>query len=287
MIKRLLVVATVWAMCLAWALTSVVLPSDSASAAATTAGGRTNAQVSGGPSAAAVLPSAARVRHHMTARLCSTVNQPGRVRCFAIRQTDTVQPAGVSENAVSPQVAPAGYGPSTLAAAYSLDQSKGSGQTVAIVDAYDDPSAESDLAAYRTQYGLPSCTTASGCFKKVSQSGSSTLLPLPDADWAGEISLDLDMVSATCPNCHILLVEATGPDVTDLGTSVSARLLHPVDRFVWNQGLAMLVEQPEPVPWAGSEFHAVSVHPRALLAVLSEVPPTAVTYAPVAGYCAP
>ena len=73
---------------------------------------------------------------------------------------------------MSPNAIPAGYGPSTLVAAYKLAQSKGSGQTVAVVDAYDDPNAESDLAAYRTQYGLPACTTANGCFKKVNQSGS-------------------------------------------------------------------------------------------------------------------
>jgi subtilase family serine protease len=113
-------------------------------------------------------------------------------------------------------VTPAGYGPSTLVAAYKLDQSKGSGQTVAVVDAYDDPNAESDLAVYRTQYGLPACTTANGCFKKVNQSGSTTNLPRSNAGWAGEISLDLDMVSATCPNCHILLVEATSSTFTNL-----------------------------------------------------------------------
>ena len=141
--------------------------------------------------------------------------------CFAIRQTDTVEPASLRANAVSPQATPAGYGPSTLAAAYKLDQSKGGGRTVAVVDAYDDPTAESDLAAYRTQYGLSACTTANGCFEKVSQSGSSTLLPPPDAGWAGEISLDLDMVAATCPNCHILLVEATDPTITNLGTAVN------------------------------------------------------------------
>ena len=211
-----MVVVTVWAIGLAGALASVVLASDSASAAATTLGGTTN-QVSGRPSAAA----AARVRHHKTAPLCSTVNKPGQVTCFAIRQTDTVEPAGVRANAVSAQVAPTGYGPPDLAAAYNLDQGRGSGQTVAIVDAYDDPNAESDLAAYRSKYSLPPCTTAGGCFKKVSQSGSTTSLPLPDADWAGEISLDLDMVSATCPNCHILLVEATDASLTNLGTSVN------------------------------------------------------------------
>jgi subtilase family serine protease len=199
-VKHIVVIVTVWVMGLVWVLTSVVSPAVSASA---------------------VAPAAAPVVHHKTARLCSTVNKAGQAACYAIRQTDTVQPPGVSANAVSPNATPAGYGPSTLVAAYKLDQSKGSGQTVAVIDAYDDPNAESDLAAYRTQYGLLPCTTANGCFKKVSQSGSTTNLPPPDAGWAGEISLDLDMVSATCPNCHILLVEATSATFTNLGTAVN------------------------------------------------------------------
>src|SRR5947208_3521319 len=96
----------------------------------------------------------------------------------------------------------------------------GAGRTVAIVDAYDDPRAEADLAAYRSTYGLPACTTANGCFRKVDQNGG-TRLPAVDAGWAGEISLDLDMVSATCPNCRILLVEAASASFTDLGTGVN------------------------------------------------------------------
>src|SRR5450759_1403273 len=197
--KRVVVV-TLWVMSLGWAFTSAVQPAVSASA---------------------VVPAAAPVVHHKTARLCSTVVSAGQAACYAIRQTDTVQPPGVTANAVSPNATPAGYGPSTLVAAYKLDRSKGSGQTVAVVDAYDDPNAESDLAVYRTQYGLPACTTANGCFKKVNQSGSTTNLPRSNAGWAGEISLDLDMVSATCPNCHILLVEATSSTITNLGTAVN------------------------------------------------------------------
>jgi putative cell wall-binding protein len=175
-----------------------------------------------GPSASAVAsPVAPAVVHHKTARLCSTVTTPGHVTCFAIQQTDTVQPADLSENAVSPNATPSGYGPSALAAAYKLDQTKGSGRTVAIVDAYNNPNAESDLAIYRAQYSLPPCTTGNGCFRKVNQSGSATNLPPDNAGWAVEISLDLDMVSATCPNCHILLVEANGASIADLGTAVS------------------------------------------------------------------
>ena len=69
---------------------------------------------------------------------------------------------------------PRGYGPADLQAAYGLasaSANNGSGQTIAIVDAYDDPNAESDLAVYRTQFKLPTCTTANGCFRKVDQNG--------------------------------------------------------------------------------------------------------------------
>ena len=106
---------------------------------------------------------------------------------------------------------PFGYSPALLQRAYSLPSGRGSGRTVAIVDAYDDPNAESDLATYRRTYGLPSCTTANGCFRKVNQNGG-TSYPSADSGWAAEISLDLDMVSAICPNCHILLVEASSSE---------------------------------------------------------------------------
>jgi hypothetical protein len=89
---------------------------------------------------------------------------------------------------------------------------------VAIVDAYDDPSAESDLGVYRARYGLPACTTANGCFKKVNQTGGTTY-PRAEPGWAVEISLDLDMVSAACPNCHILLVEASNNSDSNLDTA--------------------------------------------------------------------
>ena len=92
---------------------------------------------------------------------------------------------------------------------------------MAIVDAYDDPNAEADLGTYRSQFGLSPCTTANGCFRKVNQSGQTGSYPAANASWSQEISLDLDMVSAICPNCHILLVEASSNAFTDLGTSVN------------------------------------------------------------------
>ncbi|HWU47834.1 MAG TPA: cell wall-binding repeat-containing protein [Humibacter sp.] len=88
-----------------------------------------------------------------------------------------------------------------------------------MVDAYDLPSAESDLGAYRSKFGQPPCTTANGCFRKVDQNGG-TSYPASNSDWAGEIALDIEMVSAACPNCHILLVEAGSNSLADLGAGV-------------------------------------------------------------------
>jgi subtilase family serine protease len=114
-----------------------------------------------------------------------------------------------------------GLTPAKLISAYNLAGTNGGGRTVAIVDAMDDPNAESNLATYRSAYGLPACTTANGCFKKVNQNGATSPLPAGDYGWAEEISLDLDMVSAICPTCHILLVEASSPDTTPLATAVN------------------------------------------------------------------
>lgn len=102
----------------------------------------------------------------------------------------------------------------------TLSADNGTGQTVAVVDAYDDPNAESDLGYYRSQMGLPACTTANGCFEKVNEEGDQGDYPSGDMGWGGEISLDLDMVSAVCPNCHILLVEATSSGFGDLLSSI-------------------------------------------------------------------
>jgi hypothetical protein len=147
---------------------------------------------------------------------------PGHARCLSMRQVTGRRAVAnnLAGSNASAAITPSGLGPSDLSEAYQLDTTKGSGQTVAIVDAYDDPTAAADLAVYRSQYGLPACTVANGCFAKVSQSGTTSPLPSPNAGWAGEISLDLDMVSAVCPQCNILLVEASSSSLSDLGTAV-------------------------------------------------------------------
>ena len=147
----------------------------------------------------------------------------GYARCHSIVLTSG-KAAGLRANTATATCStnPAsGYTPCDLISAYALPSSTaGSGQTVAIVDAYDDPNAEADLGVYRSEFGLPSCTTANGCFRKVNQSGG-TSYPRANGGWAQEISLDLDMVSAICPNCKILLVEATSNSLTNLGSSVN------------------------------------------------------------------
>ena len=140
---------------------------------------------------------------------------PGQMACFAqaLAANGSAKPAAGGS--------PSGLNPADIQSAYKLSGLNASGRTVAIVDAYNDPTAESDLAVYRSQFGLPACTTANGCFRKVSQTGSTTSLPQTNAGWATEISLDLDMVSAACPTCHILLVEAKSATNANLATAVN------------------------------------------------------------------
>jgi len=138
-------------------------------------------------------------------RLCPTAG-PGMMRCFAWLRTD-----------VKHDILPSGYGPSDLQSAYSLTAASttgGIGQTLVIVDAFDDPNAEGDLGTYRATFGLSACTTANGCFLKVNQNGKTAPLPGtdPSGGWEAEESLDLDMASAICPNCKITIIETNSPN---------------------------------------------------------------------------
>jgi subtilase family serine protease len=134
----------------------------------------------------------------------------GPVRCESALRVDlAIVPAATAAHS--------GYGAQDLQAAYKLAAAaakNGGTQTVALVDAYDDPTIESDLNVYRAYYGLGPCTTANGCFKKVNQDGEQGNYPIANPDWDPEIALDTEMVSAVCPKCHILLVEANSADET-------------------------------------------------------------------------
>jgi subtilase family serine protease len=111
------------------------------------------------------------------------------------------------------------YSPSDLHNAYNLPTTASGTPLVAVVDAYNNPNLASDLATYRSTFGLPACSESSGCLSIVNETGGSKL-PGNDVGWGLEESLDLDMVSAICQNCHIVLVEATTNGNKDLGLAV-------------------------------------------------------------------
>jgi subtilase family serine protease len=157
-------------------------------------------------------------------QLCSTPGTLDAMQCFALVRTDVV-PA-LSPNAQIGGAAEScpfsnGYCPNDLQKAYDLPSlTAGSGKTVAIVDAYGYHHAASDLAEYRKVMGLSTCGT---CLKIVNQEGhTSPLPPEPPSsdDWKGEESLDLDMVSAICPKCKIILVQTNDNYTSNLYAGV-------------------------------------------------------------------
>ncbi|WP_344666906.1 putative Ig domain-containing protein [Catenulispora yoronensis] len=150
---------------------------------------------------------AATAANQGSSHACPAVIVVGHKSCFALKR-DGVRPlaAAVSPNAIPSGV---GYGPAQLQSAYNLTSASaanGAGRTIALVDAFDYPSAAGDLAAYRSAAGLPAAT-----FSKVNQNGATSPLPSPASasdDWTVEAALDMDMASAICPLCNIVLVEA-------------------------------------------------------------------------------
>jgi|KBSMisStaDraftv2_1062788.scaffolds.fasta_scaffold19396_3 hypothetical protein len=163
--------------------------------------------------------------------VCPGPAAPGTSRCHARVVTD-------SRGNPMATAGPFGYRPGQLRTAYGLPSSASKAQTIGIVDAYNDPNVQSDLAVYSKQFGLPPCTTTNGCFKKVNQTGGSTY-PATNAGWALEISLDVEIVHGLCPNCKILLVEAATNSVANLLKAVDYARTH-----------ANIVSNS----WGGSEF---------------------------------
>jgi PKD domain len=155
---------------------------------------------------------------------------PGHATCFALVRVPVAASVAASvgaqpytRNDGATKSGPAGgLTPEQLASAYDYDPTEGgTGQTVAIVDAYDDPNIEADLGKFDENYKLPECTTANGCFTKVGQTGSTTLLPEADKEgWSGEISLDVETVHGVCEKCKILLVEVDEETFSDLAAGV-------------------------------------------------------------------
>jgi subtilase family serine protease len=138
----------------------------------------------------------------------------GSARCHAHVVTD----GQGTPKAVS---APKGYGPAQFRGAYGLPPAAPTAQTIAIVDAYDDPNIAGDLNTYSTQFGLPLCNAANPCFRKVNQSGTAGPYPQANSGWALEIALDVEVAHAVCPNCKILLVEASSASLSNLAAAVN------------------------------------------------------------------
>jgi hypothetical protein len=156
-----------------------------------------------------------------------STRQPVRPRVHRQKGTAESRRAFTSSAVVSPatsgQGEPSVGTPAWLQQAYDvtyLSATAGSGDTIAVIDAYNDPTAASDLAYFRNYYGLPACTTASGCFKQVNESGQTSPLPSSNSSWEVEESLDLDAISSLCPLCHIDLVEASSTSTNDLATAM-------------------------------------------------------------------
>jgi subtilase family serine protease len=141
----------------------------------------------------------------------------GEANCHALKLVDGNGQAVAGPNAATPPAS--GKTPTDIRDAYKLSGSSSGGRTVAIVDAYGYPNAEHDLGVYRSQFGLPPCSTANGCLRILDQNGG-TSLPRFNAGWATEQALDLDAVSATCADCKIVLVQARSASFTDLGAAV-------------------------------------------------------------------
>jgi len=173
-------------------------------------GADTPVPVTGGGAALGARAAPSAVLH---APVCPGPGGEGDARCHARVVVDVNGNPHVTSG-------PAGLSPADLQSAYALPAG-GAGQVIGIVDAYDDPNAESDLAVYRAQFGLPPCTTANGCFRKVNQNGGQGRYPRASQGWALEIALDLAMASATCPSCGILLVEAQTSSLANLGAAVN------------------------------------------------------------------
>jgi Putative Ig domain len=208
-----------------------------ASAAALLAAGATAAAAAPAQRAQSSAAAAARFRH----ACAKPATKQLKMQCMVL--INTAVPEKPASAFTAPAVAPAGYGPAQLRAAYNLASaaaSSGSGETVYIVDAYDYPTAQADLNAYRAQYGLPAC--GAGCFTKVNQNGAASPLPAAagSTGWDVEEALDIDMVSAVCPLCHITLVEATSANGSALYTAENSAVALGA-KFISNS-------------WGGSEY---------------------------------
>ena len=165
----------------------------------------------------------------------------GYSTCMSIVNTAALPGSAAAPDGAAASVP--GLHPTDLRKAYKLttaSPTNGKGRLVAIVDAFNDPHAEADLRVYRSHFHLPPCTRANGCLHILNEHGKSTSLPAGNGGWALEESLDLDMVSAICPRCHITLVEASTASDTNLGIAENTAIARGA-KYVSNS-------------WGNSEF---------------------------------
>jgi subtilase family serine protease len=147
---------------------------------------------------------------------CSQAPARLHARCHADIVSDST---GAIMQSARPPVA--GKTPANLRDAYKISGNGSSSTIIAIVDAFGYNNAESDLGVYRSEFGLPACTTDNGCFKKLNQDGVQGDYPPQDIGWAQESALDLDMASAMCPGCTLYLVEADDNSYQNLAHAVA------------------------------------------------------------------
>jgi subtilase family serine protease len=207
--------------------------------------------------------------------VCARLIRPGTARCHAHVVTDAA--GRILSRDAGARVTPSGYGPSSLRSAYNITTTGSASTTIAIVDAYGYTNAEADLGVYRAQYGLPACTTANGCFAKYNQNGVQGSYPAQNTGWAQETALDLDMASAMCPSCKIILIEATSTSYANLGAAentAAAKGAHVISNSYGggesgtqsyetdynHAGVAITVSTGDDGYGAGPQFPATSPH---------------------------
>jgi uncharacterized protein (TIGR03382 family) len=181
----------------------------------------------------------------------------GRFRCIARTQARRGRFSALATS-------PVGYGPVELQSAYKIDPNVivGNKPTVAIVIAYGYLALESDLAVYRSTFGLPPCTIANGCLRIVNQQGQTSPLPPEpppgEEGWRTETALDVDMASAGCPRCNILVVQAddNNGDGMLIAQNVAVRLGATVISNSWGS-----IEDPTPNPVEVARLEAFFNHP--------------------------
>ncbi len=177
------------------------------------------AGLAGAASSADAAANPAQGRHPV--RVCHAVLAKGEANCHAMLMVDA---NGAAPRSSTPPAS--GIDPTELQNAYKLTGLQSGGRTVALVDAYGYPNLERDLSTYRSQFGLPPCTTANGCLRIIDQNGG-TNYPRTDTGWDQEQALDVDAVSAACPDCKILMVQAKTNSFANLGTAVNQAAKQP------------------------------------------------------------